>query len=502
MINTYWKEITENHEVRQNLSKLRQEIKKEGTPAPLLYAIAGNEDKLIALLQSDDAKTRKNAALLMGELKKMEFLQPLYEAYEKEQQRFVRNSYLVAMKNFNYRSYMGALKQHLEEMSGVQVTPENEKHHMEELRELTALIVAMEGVSTHTFHGWDETYDIILLTNRNFAEVTRKELLELEPEAQSKIFGAGVMAQVPNLRWLQDIRSYQEILFQIEGMHTCTMNPVQAAETLMASELMEFLHKSHKGKTPFYFRIEFKSKRPLDERSTFVKKLSGQIEKKSDRMLINTTSNYEVELRFIENKEGNCNFLVKLYTLIDNRFAYRREVMPTSIKPVNAALTMALAKDYMKEEAQVLDPFCGVGTMLIERHKVVPANTTYGIDIQEEAIEKARTNTEAAHQIIHYINRDFFRFSHEYLFDEVITNMPFAMGRTTEDEVYYLYRRFFQSVSKYLKQDATMILYTHDYDYVRDMAPDNGFEIVKEYELSKKEGTYVLILGGVGFYAI
>ncbi len=494
MINKYWKEILENREVRQNLSKLRQELKKEGTSAPLLYAIAGDEDKLIALLQSEDAKTRKNAVLLMGELKKKEFLPPIYEAYEKEQQRFVRNSYLTAMKNFNYRAYMGALKQRLEEMSGIEVTPENEKHHMEELRELSALIVAMEGVSTHSFNGWDETYDIILLTNRNYAEVTRRELLELEPAAKAKLFGAGVMAQVPNLRWLQDIRTYQEVLFSVQGMQTCPMNPVQAAEKLMNSGLMEFLQKGHKGTPPFYFRIEFKSKRPLDERSAFVKKLSGQIEKQSNRMLINTISDYEVELRFIENKEGNCNFLVKLYTLFDNRFDYRSNVMPTSIKPVNAALTVALAKEYMKEGAQVLDPFCGVGTMLIERHKAVPANTTYGIDMQEEAIEKARENTKAAHQIIHYINRNFFHFTHDYLFDEVITNMPFAIGRTTDDEVFDLYEEFFQSVPKYLKRDATIVLYSHDYEYVRSLAPDNGFEIVKEYELSRREGTYVIIL--------
>lgn len=494
MIKTYWKEITENHEVRQNLSKLRQEIKKKGTSSPLLYAIAGDEDKLIALLLSDDAKTRKNAALLMGELGKKEFLQPIYEAYEKEQQRFIRSSYLAAMKYFDYRDYMDSLKQHMEEMSSAEVSQENEKHHMEELRELSSLIVAMEGVSIHNFDGWNEPYDIVLLTNRNFAEVTRKELLELEPETKSKVIGVGVKAQVSNLRWLPDIRTYQEILFTVKGMQTCTMNPVQAAKALMNSEIMEFLRKSHKGKPPYYFRIEFKSKRPLDERSAFVKKLSGQIEKMSDRMLINTTSNYEVELRFIENKEGNCNLLVKLYTLIDDRFAYRREVIPTSIRPMNAALTVALAKDYMKEEAQVLDPFCGVGTMLIERHKAVPANTTYGIDLQEEAIIKARANTEAAHQIIHYINRDFFKFAHSYLFDEVITNMPFAIGRTTEAEVFDLYKKFFESISKYLKEEATIILYSHDHKYVRSLAPDNGFKIVKEYEISRKEETYVMIL--------
>ena len=58
------------------------------------------------------------------------------------------------------------------------------------MRELTSLIVGIEGISRHSFNGWDESYDIILLTNRNFAEVTKTELEELEPGASTRIFGA------------------------------------------------------------------------------------------------------------------------------------------------------------------------------------------------------------------------------------------------------------------------------------------------------------------------
>ena len=33
-------------------------------------------------------------------------------------------------------------------------------------------------------------------------------------------------------------------------------------------------------------------------------------------------------------------------------------------------MIVALAEPYLKENAQILDPFCGVGTMLIERISV------------------------------------------------------------------------------------------------------------------------------------
>lgn len=494
MIKEYWNQVLQNQEIRQNLSKIRQELKIAGNKEVLLYAIAGQEEQLILLLQAEDAKTRKNTALLMGDLGNPEFLEPIYCAYEKEQQQFVKSSYLSAMKNFDCRQYTDRLKERLKVLSGLQVAAENQKHHMEEIRALSALVIGMEGVKTHKFDGWEESYDVVLLTNRNCAEVTRKELMELVPEAKTKLFGAGVLAYVKNLNWIKDIRTYHELLFSIDHMKSCPMEPLKVAEAIVKSDLMAFLNRGHKGNPPFYFRVELKSKWQLDAKSAFVKKVSGQLEKLSERKLVNSISNYEIELRLIENKDGNCNLLVKLFTIMDDRFAYRKEVMPTSLKPVDAALSVALAKEYMKEGAQVLDPFCGVGTMLIERHKAVGANTTYGIDRQVEAIDKARENTEAAHQIIHYINRDFFTFEHEYLFDEVITNMPFQMGRITDEEVYELYEGFFKKIPVHLSEDALLILYSHDREYVQKMAPENHFKILKEYEISKKKGIYVLIL--------
>lgn len=494
MIKEAWEQIVQNREVRQNLSRLRGELKEFGGRAALAYQIAGSEDKLIALLHSEDAKTRKNAALLLGDLGGQEYLQPIYEAYEAENQMFVKSSYLAAMANFDYRQYLPGFKERLELLTKAERTTENQKHITEELRELSSLVMSLEGVKGHEFQGLHDAYELILLTNRNFPEVTDRDLKSFEPNARTRIFGAGIKAKVENLYWIDELRTYQELLFVIKGMHTCPMDADKAAEVIVKSDLLHFMTEGHKGKPPFYFRVEFKSKMELDKRSAFTKKLSARIEHLSERSFINTTSNYEFELRLIENKEGECNVLVKLYTIKDERFSYRKEVIPTSIKAVNAALSVALTRDYMKKDAQVLDPFCGVGTMLIERHKAVKAGTMYGLDIQEDAILKARSNTEGAGQIAHYINRDFFDFKHNYLFDEIITNMPFRIGRKTEDEIYELYVSFFSNAKNFLKEDGIMILYSHDEDYVKQMAASGGFMIEHEYEISMKEGTTVFVL--------
>ena len=87
-----------------------------------------------------------------------------------------------------------------------------------------------------------------------------------------------------------------------------------------------------------------------------------------------------MELRLLQHREGGFVPLLKLYTLPDHRFDYRRYYVAASMKPMMAAGLMALAKPYLKEYAQILDPFCGVGTLLMELQIAVPARNAYGID--------------------------------------------------------------------------------------------------------------------------
>lgn len=490
MIHQIFENIVNQENVRQNLSKLRQALKDGTNKHALLYCIGSRHQVLIDLLESSDSKTRKNAALLMGDLGVDVYLQPLFEAYEKEDTLFVRSAYLTALKEYDYRPYLAKLKEHLDELTTNEIPEESKKHILEEIRLLNELVIMMEGIKTHKFVGYEETSQLVLLTNRNHKNITLEQLEGMP----AKSFNAGVIVKCKNLNDILKIRTYQEMLFMVEGMLTCPANAEEAAKMIVKSNFIPFLEKRHEGAAPFYFRVELKSKMELDKKSVFTKKLSSEIEQLSKRKLINSTSNYEVELRLIENKEGNFNVLVKLFTINDDRFSYRKNVIATSMKPVNAALTVELVKEYLKEDAQVLDPFCGVGTLLIERSKAVPAKTMYGIDIFGEAITKARENTVRAHQNVNYINRDYFDFVHDYLFDEIITDMPTVTGRKTENEISSLYSSFFSKSLEHLKDDGVVIMYSHNRELVRRMAPTKGFRILEEYEISMKEGTYVFVL--------
>jgi tRNA G10 N-methylase Trm11 len=490
MIRDTFEKLKEQDNLRENLIQLKAELKIGSNKTALLYHMNNDYNIFYELLGHEDAKVRKNTALIMGELAVPNFLDKLYEAYIGESQLFVKSSYLTGIKKLNFSKYLTDMKSRLEELSTASVEDINIKHISEEVRILSELILSVEGTKKHTFTGYQIPSKVVLLTNRNHSKITLNQI----ESNKAKEFNAGVIVQTTDLYNILAIRTYSEILFMVDGMTTCSTNPIKAAEALSGDTLLSFLKDRHDVGEPFYFRIELKAKLELDKKSAITKKIAARLEQLTNRKLINSTSNYEFEIRLIENKEGNYNVLIKLYTLKDERFAYRKNVIPTSIQAHNAALIAALSKPYLKEKAQILDPFCGVGTVLIERNKLVPASTIYGLDIYEEAIEKAKDNTREANSIIHYINRNFFDFKHEYLFDEIITNMPRVMGHKEDEEIYILYRRFFEKAGEHMKKDGVLILYTHNRDYVRQFCNRKYYRVEEEFEISKKEGAYLFIL--------
>lgn len=510
MIQKIWNKILENENVRQNLSKLRELVKEQKNKEECKKLVEENQLVLEKLLESEDAKTRKNVALLVGDLALTSMQMNLWRAYEKEETLFVKSSYLTALQSMDMTAFLKPIKARLQMLTAMEVEETNRKHIREEIQELNKLLISIEGIKKHKFTGWQKSSEVILLANRRHLETVFMEIKQLPDvvTADAKLMNAGIRLKTAALDQLMEVRTWQEMLFLVPGMKTCEKDPAKAAEVIATSKLIEFLEERHKEVAPFYFRVEVKmqtvsanaknreqqEKQTLEAKQKFVKKMVASLEEKSQGKLINSTSDYEIELRLVENKDGKFNVMVKLYTMEDYRFDYRREVVASSIRPVNAALLVQLAKEYMIEDARVLDPFCGVGTMLIERQKKIPADTSYGLDIFEEAIEKARKNTEEAGQLVHYVNRDCFTFTHEYLFDEIFTNMPFAQGRKTPLEIYEIYDKFFETARKLVRSGGVLILYSHDKTYVEKLSYKHGYEILKKEQINVKEDTWLYVL--------
>ncbi|MBE6025060.1 MAG: methyltransferase domain-containing protein [Cellulosilyticum sp.] len=491
MLRETYEQIKDGVDVRKNLIELKKALKQDSNKMALSYYLAGEYDIFYKLLEHEDAKVRKNTALIMGELAVSEFLKPLFTAYQREDKLFVKADYLVAIRHLDYRNILEELKERLDFLVKETFEETSMKHINEERKILTNMILDIEGAKKHTFIGYNVLSDVILLTNRDHKEIT----LEQIKNGKAKTFNAGVVVCTRDLEEILGIRTYSEILFRLRDVLTVSCDPKQAAEKIWKGGLLDFLNMRHEEKAPYYFRLEVKSKMPLSEKSSFAKKLATALEEVSNRQVVNSTSNYEVELRLIENKDGDFNVLIKLYTIPDQRFSYRKHAVAASIQPVQAALIAELAKPYLKEGAQVLDPFCGVGTMLIERNKLVPATPMYGIDSFGEAIDKAIENSRRDHTIINFINRDFFDFKHQYLFDEIFTNMPTRGGRKTDAEMELLYSRFFKKALEILKDEAVMILYTRDRDLVlKGVTQSPLYHIEQNIAISKKEDAYLFII--------
>lgn len=489
MIKELYGEICAGKDVRANLIALRRELKAEENQRKFAYLLGGDFHMLTRLLQSEDPKVRKNAALILGDMETEDLLPFLFAAYQKEETLFVRTDYLKAMEKLDCTPYLEKLKMRREELRRTVPTEENRKHMREELVQLENMLLKLERPGKHVFTGYKPAPEVILVTNRNQREATKSQILE----GQITELGQGLKIKNGNLKELMKLRTYTELLFPLPAGRALYGKPEEIGAGLAKLGIAEFLEDLHKTGGCFYYRMEIKGPMAAEKRGDFIRRAAERLDGLSGGRLWNTATDYEVELRLLEKKDGSFLPMLKLYTIPDRRFTYRKETVAASISPVNAALTVRLAQKYMKEGAQILDPFCGVGTMLLERNRAVTARHMYGLDIFGEAIEKARRNTERDGSTVYYINRDFFDFTHTYLFDEIITDMP----RSTDHmELGALYRRFFDRAYEFLKEDGVIILYTMNPELAeRELNRHSGFQKREEFLLNEKNLTKVFVIG-------
>ena len=366
---------------------------------------------------------------------------------------------------------------------------EKQMHHVEGA-ELEKLLEQEEGNRLHAFCGYDQPCDMILTTDRGFAQMTAEQI----HRGRKAVAPSGVHLHTQDLRSVLNIRTFREILFPIHCKMNLLPEPEQTAEGLLAGDLLQLLERHLQGDAPYFFRMQILAPMAEDKKNTFLKKTAYALEEKSGYRLKNTPGRYEVEIRLIQKREGDFHAYLKFYTLPMRRFSYRKNALAVSINPTQAALMLYLAKPYLKEDAAVLDPFCGVGTMLIERNKVLPARSLYGIDIYGQAIEGARENTELAGAEISYIQKNFFDFTHRHRFDEIVTNMP-TRGKKNKEEHDAFYAEFFQKAKQHLKPGGIIIMYTNESGFVKkQLRLQKDMHLLKEYCIRQKEEWYLYMI--------
>ncbi len=451
------KDIAAGEAIRADLIALRDEMKDEKAKRALAYALEGDFRIFSDLLKHEDPKVRSNSALILGQLETEDVLPFLFHAYMQEETLFVRPSYLKAMEELDCREYVPQLEKQLARLGEVQITDSNRKHIGQERRALRSLLLQYRSPKAHSFTGYDVMPDVILLTNKAQREATGEQI----GHGEVRYLTGGLRVNSADLDEIMQIRTWREMLFPIPGgAKVMGSRPEEIAQSVAQLHLPQFLDELHRGGGTYYYRLDIRTREDKEDKGRLIRRVSDALEDLTDGRLVNSADHYEAELRLVEQKAGGFLPLLKLYTIKDKRFDYRKEFVASSLTPVNAALIARLTSKWMKEGAQILDPFCGVGTLLIERDKAVKAGTVYGIDTFGEAIEKGRVNADNARMLINYINRDYFDFRHEYLFDEIITDLPVRAAEEDGYDLKVLYSRFLDKSVSHLKKDGVMIVYT------------------------------------------
>ena len=84
MVRELYENAKRGIDTRQNLSALRSAIKDDALMNDLFELVEDDIESMKSFLDSDDAKVRKNAALLMGGLDMSDFTDSLVDGYKKE----------------------------------------------------------------------------------------------------------------------------------------------------------------------------------------------------------------------------------------------------------------------------------------------------------------------------------------------------------------------------------------------------------------------------------
>lgn len=487
MKNLYEK-ICRKEDLRASLIALKQQLKDENNRKTFHKITGGKLDAVMKCLVDEDAKVRKNAAAILGLVGDEEAVDVLMDAYEEEDQMFIRADYVKALANLDCEEYLPQFHERLNTLLEYEPQENEKKHVEEEIRQIQALILQKEGMKKHPFTGYDRANDVIFLTLPAFRDVLAEQI-----SGKKKLLKGGVRTVVTDMEEALKIRVFQEILFVLKYDKKPKADPKEIADCLKQSDLMQILEENHKGKGPFYFRVGISGNLSMEEKSILTRQTAAAIEQRFSRDLINSASHYEIELRIMIGADNHAAVFLKLYTLPDHRFDYRRYSVAASMKPYLAAGLMELAKPYLKEHAQVLDPFCGVGTMLLERRFVQSARNCYGIDIFGEAIAKARANTKIAGMQVNYINRDFSDFRHDYLFDEILTDMP--AGNLKKDELDKIYQMFFRKSVGLLESHGRIICYSREMGLIKkQLRIQNSLKLLKEICIHEKSGAYLFIM--------
>ncbi len=436
---------------------------KSARERALINQAFSDRTPLYQALASDVAKTRKNAARLLGALESQSDTPALLQALQREETRFVRPSIILALGATGGQEARKALQ-----ALPLPALDAEDKHDREEGEALRMALSRLSPGSKHRFTGLSSPRTITLYAPAGFGTLLGQELEGLGIAVRN-VWSDGVQVLTQDWKGLFRARCFTEALFPLgqatlpppdgQGRYDAGITGTSAAAACRVP-LFQLLQSCHDGPPPYSYRVECRLE---TDRGAFARAVAAKFDS-AGQVLRNSPSQYEVELRVQPFNQGRLDVLCKLFTYQDQRFGYRRQAISASIQPATAAALCRYSQAFTPQRPlRVLDPCCGSGTLLIERGLLSPCACLTGLELVGDTVQKARENVAAAHSIAKILHKDCLTFQAREPFDLVLANLPFGNRVGSHDDNRRLYAGLLEKLPQWLAPGGVAILYTMEY---------------------------------------
>lgn len=460
--------------LRQDLIHIRNTFSPEE-----LSQIPLEDDYLVSLLHHEDSKIRKVVAEILGKTGHEKYRELLLEAYYHESQHMIKPSILKALSLYDLSDQITNLEQREKELVEA-LSSEIAKHAKEELRVLRKLLQPYRILSKHQFIGFENPVPMILTMPQGHQEALMDELVGME----TKKVNLGVQVKTNNLEDLFECRLFGSIYFPVCKAASMKASDIASKQTV--TKILRFLDKCHNQGDAYRFRLDL-------EDATLSRELAQNLESISEGKLQNYPGDYEIEIRIRESVKKEALVYLKLLTIEDPRFTYKKQTSSSSLACHTAALISHYLQDYIKADGQLLDPMCNDGTLLIERSLMMPPHFVMGLDFNAELMEKAKQNATGAFVDIRFVQRDLKTFNHQRLFDEMICQLPSVRFKEDGASTEKLYQLTFGKVKELMEIEGTFAVYSKEADMIKRAYNKNRsyLELQKKIPIIGKHVLYI-----------
>lgn len=197
-----------------------------------------------------------------------------------------------------------------------------------------------------------------------------------------------------------------------------------------------------------------------------------------------STDQTRLDLSFRIHLSGNEAILgVRVMSQPLHRRTYKTESRTGTLHP---PLAFALAMlSNLAANQNVVDPFCGVGTILIESKKLEPRIYGLGVDIDHDSAIKAQRTAASAGSEIQFVVGDAGRLPiDDGRIDRVISNPPWGRAVEAEGSIRVDRSAFFEELKRISKPETRIVLLLETEPELEQSIERSGFAVLLRTQVS------------------